>query len=401
MNSNAPIPENELARLIELAEFDLDYTNMDDQFKDLTKLAAKVAGTEISLINLLDHYSQWTIAEFGHSLGQGPREDSVCQYTILGSEPYEIKSLPNDERFKDKDYVTGDPNFHYYFGIPLRTEKGHNLGALCVLDTKEKQIDAEKIELLKIIAKEIVHRLSATKAIQELKGKVKDARDKQKRVAHDIRGPLGGIINLAEIISLQGDENKMEEVLEFISLIHKSGRSILDLADEILSSDRSDVPLKSSELNLLSLRDKLHELYALQAKNKGIDLSIDIDHKAEEVPFSKNKLIQITGNLISNALKFTPCDGKVSVELSLQVEKPHNILLITVRDSGIGLDAQSIEQILSGNAASTEGTTGEQGYGFGLALVKHLTESLKGKLAIESEPGKGAVFSVQLPQVKC
>jgi hypothetical protein len=58
---NPPIPKNEMERLIGLSEFDLDYSNLEDNFKDLTKLAAKVAGTNISLINLLDSFTQWTI----------------------------------------------------------------------------------------------------------------------------------------------------------------------------------------------------------------------------------------------------------------------------------------------------------------------------------------------------
>jgi signal transduction histidine kinase len=75
-------------------------------------------------------------------------------------------------------------------------------------------------------------------------------------------------------------------------------------------------------------------------------------------------------------------------------------LQIKVTDTGVGLDTATIGAILQGNISSTDGTMGEHGYGFGLALVKHLTEGLKGTLQIYSMPGKGATFEVNLPQSK-
>ena len=384
-------------RLFSLANFDVDYTSQQDSFKDLARLAAKVAGTEISLVNLIDSYTQWTVSNHGLSLEQMPREDSVCQYTIVSDGQFEVPDLTADSRFNDKFYVVDDPNLRYYFGVPLSTE-GYNLGALCVLDKDIKTLTPEKIELLKIIADEIVNRLKAFKAMDSLKNKLAEANETKKKVAHDIRGPLGGIIGLAEIISEQGRENQIDEVLEFINLIHKSGRSILELADEILSSDKAQA-LKSDEFNLMIFKDKLEKLYQPQAKNKNITFKVNVSAASAHTPFSKNKLLQITGNLISNAMKFTPKDGKVTVDLNLNVEKgKHNLLRIKVTDTGVGLDKQGIDNILNSNSSSTEGTGGEKGYGFGLALVKHLVDTLKGNIHIYSEPGQGATFEINLPQ---
>ncbi|WP_461451760.1 GAF domain-containing sensor histidine kinase [Mucilaginibacter sp.] len=392
------IPENELERILSLADFDLDYTNHQDSFKDLARLAAKVAGTDISLVNLIDTFTQWTVSNHGLDLDQMPREDSVCQYTIMEQDHFEVEDLSTDARFKDKFYVVDSPKLKYYYGIPLKNDDGYNLGALCVLDTETKEISPEKIELLKIIASEIVNRLKTFKAIDALKLKLDDATEKQKKVAHDIRGPLGGIIGLAQIISEQGKDNQIDEVLEFINLIYKSGRSILDLADEILNSDKPQA-VKSDEFNLLLFKDKLEKLYLPQAKNKNIIFKIKVSPASGSTPFSKNKLLQITGNLISNAMKFTPNGGEVIVDLNLKIKKGEaNLLRIKVTDTGIGIDKQTIRTILSGSAESTDGTGGEKGYGFGLTLVKHLIESLKGTLNIYSEPEQGATFEVNIPQ---
>ncbi|TWR27265.1 GAF domain-containing sensor histidine kinase [Mucilaginibacter achroorhodeus] len=393
-----PVPQNEMERVLELSDYDLDYTSFQDSFKDLAKLAAKVAGTNISLVNLIDSFTQWSITNHGLDIEQMPREESVCQYTIMGDSSFEIKDLTADDRFKDRFYVTGNPNVKYYFGVPLTTEEGRNIGALCVLDQDVKTLSPEKVELLKIIANEIVNRLRAHKVIVALRGKLKEANETKKKVAHDIRGPLGGIIGLAQVISEQGHENEIDEVLEFINLIQRSGRSLLELADEILTVEAPTRELKSDEFNLVVLKEKLEQLYMPQARTKGINFTINTSVNAATIPFSRNKLLQIIGNLISNAMKFTPKDGRIGVDLSLKQGETENILQVNVTDTGVGLSKDAIEKILSGNAKSTDGTGGEHGYGFGLALVKHLVESLKGNMRIYSEQGKGASFEILLPQ---
>ena len=97
MSSNiAPIPVNEMNRILNLYEFDLDYSNLENTFKDLTYLAAKICGTDISVFNLIDSYTQWSISSFGLDAGQTPREDSLCQYTILENDHFEVEDLSLD-----------------------------------------------------------------------------------------------------------------------------------------------------------------------------------------------------------------------------------------------------------------------------------------------------------------
>lgn len=389
----------ELKRIMDLSEFDLDYTGMEDNFKDLSRLAAKVAGTEISLINLIDSYTQWTIANYGFELEQMPREDSVCQYTIVSENSFEVKDLSADSRFSQKPYVIDEPLLKYYFGVQLRTSDGNNLGSLCVMDKREKDIGPEKTELLKIIADEIVNRLVTIKKITDLRMQLTDANQKVKILAHDIRGPLGGIITLTDIITNMGERNKMEEVLNYIKMIHHAGNSLLDLAVEIMNTDKDQSEqIQRNELNLTIFKDKLEKLFLLQAQNKQIDLRVQINPQNVSIPFIKNKLLQIVSNIISNAIKFTGPNGKIIVTLDLNVEQENeNVLTVSVQDTGKGIDSNEILEILSGGTQSTEGTNGERGYGFGLKMVKRLTESLNGNLQINSAIGEGSTFIVRIP----
>ena len=392
-----PIPENEMERIINLSDFNIDYSNFENNFKDLAKLAAKVAGTHISLVNLIDSYTQWTVSQHGLEIEQMPREDSVCQYTIVTPDHFEVTDLTKDERFKDKFYVTGDPFLRYYYGVPLRSD-GHNIGALCVLDRDEKSLTPEKVELLKIIAEEIVNRLKTLKYIESLRNTVSETKHTQNKVVHDIRGPIGGIMGLAQIIAEQGKENDLDEVLEFINLIYKSGKTILELADEILSADKKrNTSLKSHEMTLVTFKEKLEKLYMPQARSKNILFVVTTNRENEEIAFPQNKLLQIAGNLISNAIKFTPKFGDVVVNLDLSIADDTRQLKITIKDTGVGLDQAGIDAILSSSATSTTGTGGETGYGFGLELVKHLIKGMNGTFNITSEPGAGATFEVVLP----
>lgn len=396
-----PIPHNEDDRVWALTEFDIDYSDTSGLLKDLVELAAKIAGTKISLVNLIDTYTQWTVANFGLPLDQMKREDSVCQYTIVQDGGFEVKSLSTDERFKDKFFVVDDPKLEYYFGIPLATQDGYNLGALCVLDTTTKTLSPEKVELLKIVAKEVVNRLSTIKYIQNLKSKVVEVKENNKKIAHDIRGPLSGIIGLAQMVTEHGQSQKLDDILEIMKLIQRAGNSLLDLATEILNAEDQQARgvVKSEEFTLKAFKEKLEKLYTPQAANKQIDLSFQIKVGQEQKPIPQNKLLQIAGNLITNAIKFTDQNGSIKVDLNIHsITGSGQSLEIVVADSGIGLGAEDIDAILKGVKASSSGTTGEKGYGFGLSLVKRLIDELHGTLDIQSEIAKGTKFIVTLPQ---
>ncbi|MCU0399788.1 MAG: ATP-binding protein [Algoriphagus sp.] len=404
IGQNPPIPNNEMDRILALGEFDLDYLDLETSFSDLTKLAAKVAGTPISLINLIDSFTQWSVASFGIDLKQMPRDESVCQYTILEENVtgFEVRDLSADERFKDKFYVSGDPNLRYYFGVPLMIDAERAVGALCVLSDDYRDLSAEKKEMLEIISHEVVNRIKINYAIDSLKKKVHESKLVSQKVAHDIRGPIGGIIGLAEVIQSQGDQNKLEEVLSFITLIQKSGKSVLELADDILSQNLELGSLKKREpkdheFTLHTLQAKLDDMYKPQAVTKGLEFEVITKSPNAGIPFPKNKILQILGNLISNSIKFTPENGRVEVKLDLEIEEEDKNLRVKVTDSGVGLSNEKISEILTGGTSTTQGTSGEKGYGFGLNLVHHLIKSLNGTLAISSKLGEGAEFEVVIP----
>jgi K+-sensing histidine kinase KdpD len=392
-----PIPENELLRLISLSRLSFDYTNHIDEFKDLTQLAAKVAGTEMSLINIIDSFTQWSISSFGTKQGQVPREESVCQHTIMSKHPLEIQDFNLDERFNAKDFVKGSAGLSYYYGLPLEISEGINIGTLCLIDSKVKSLSPEKAELLALIAESVVKRIKCSSAVKILNSQLSECNESKRKAAHDIRGPLLGIIGLSELISVEDMAGDAPQQMSLINMIHDSSKSLLELAEDILS-DSNNLKPSDTKFNLRSFKDILERLYMPQALHKNVELKIHLNSEIDQVLYSKNELIQVAGNLVSNAIKFTPSGGKIEIELSFEKTSSDKLLKIQVSDNGIGMDTDLIKDVISGRNGTTLGTLGEKGYGYGLGLVIHLINSLKGKLNVASKKGEGTVFSLTISQ---
>ncbi|MTI88643.1 MAG: GAF domain-containing sensor histidine kinase [Balneolaceae bacterium] len=393
-----PEIKNEMSRVIELSKLDFDYTHLEEYLGELTQMAAKVSGAPISLINLIDRHTQWTVSSEGFDIEQMKREESVCQYTIAEDNDFEVDDLNEDERFKDKPYVSGGPELRYYYGIPLETPEGNKIGALCVFDPHVRKLSSEQKELLKLIAGEIVQRLLFIQKHEELKSSVQKVKSQHRKVSHDIRGPIGGLIGLADIIKAEAEEKKLGDILEMITLIREGGQSVLDLADEIMSEGVKKEEPGKVEFNCRNLCKKLSELYIPQAVNKGVGLEFDFPSTSDPIFFSKSKLVPIVGNLISNSIKFTPQGGKVGVELQIEKNEGNNknTLRVFVEDSGGAISETRIGEILeSGNPVSELGRSDEAG--FGLVLVRQLVEDMDGKIGVKPTEGAGPVFEIVVP----
>jgi len=385
----------ELQRVKSLSEFDLEYDKLQPEFENLTRLAASIAGTDISLVNLIDSYTQWSVSHFGMAVIQMPREESVCNYTIQQEDYFEVRRLDLDERFMEMDFVTGEKGLKYYMGLPLTTKSGDRIGVLCVVDKDEKHLSEEKIDQLKIIAQEIVELLQLKKELYKTRKQVNDAIQTKNKIVHDIRGPLNGIIGLTELAL--DEESNPEETLEFMQMIQEAGINMRELTEDILNEAENSTEFKNNYFTPSTFALRLEALYAPQARYKDVKLSFLFNEEIEGFHFSSKKLLQIAGNLISNAIKFTDKGGEVLVNLDIDTKMPEQKLLIEVNDSGIGITFERLEELRTGTPVSTDGTLGEKGFGLGLNLVSDLVHSLNGTMNISSKIGAGTNIKVEIP----
>ncbi len=382
----------EYQRIKKLSELDLDYRNLQEEFQSLVELAAHIAGTNISLINLIDNHSQWTVSSYNFELFEIDREESICQYTIQSENAMEVQHLDKDTRFKYKPYVKED-GFKYYLGFPLMVETGESIGALCVIDYQEKNISEEKKKLLRLVADEIVKKLENKMKLDVLQDQLDRAIVQRNQIAHDVRGPIGGILGLA--LSAENETLEQSEFDLYLEMIKSSAAKLLDLTDDIL--ERQKEQLKENYFTLSEFKKHLEDLYALPAFNKKIDFVVVFNKEKNHYSFPRKKLLPIAGNIIANAIKFTEPEGKIAVNLDIIDAKDNVSLLIEVKDNGKGIPKEKLQNLRKTGVLSERGTNDEKGYGLGLQLVIEMVESMKGMLTIQSEENKGTTVKITIP----
>lgn len=163
----ANLPESELKRQEILRSLRVLDTPRENIFDDITKLAAKICGTPISLISLVDSNRQWFKSVHGLDFSETLRELSFCSHTILEEDFFEVPDATRDPRFATNPFVTGEPNIAYYAGIPLRCRQGYNIGSLCVIDHRPRKLSLDQIEMLQSLARQVIHLFEAYSHLRE------------------------------------------------------------------------------------------------------------------------------------------------------------------------------------------------------------------------------------------
>ena len=168
MNMAAPIPVNEAERLEALRSYGILDTHPEEEFDAITRMAARLCGTPIALISLVDVARQWFKSKVGLDVTETPREVAFCAHAILQQEPLVVPDAQDDPRFSENPLVTSDPNVRFYCGIPLTSEKGLGLGSLCVIDKKPRRLTAEQMEDLQVLGQAVVTKLQLRRTLNLL-----------------------------------------------------------------------------------------------------------------------------------------------------------------------------------------------------------------------------------------
>jgi PAS domain S-box-containing protein len=160
----APLkPLNEKERLEKLLSYQILDTDPERVFDNITKLAAKICGTRIALISLIDDERQWFKSSYGLEAKETPREISYCGHAIHSDEPFIIEDATKDQRFYDNPLLLNQPNVRFYTGIPLVTNDQFRLGTLCVIDSEPRKLTLDQISQLKELASIVLETLETRK----------------------------------------------------------------------------------------------------------------------------------------------------------------------------------------------------------------------------------------------
>ncbi len=215
-------------------------------------------------------------------------------------------------------------------------------------------------------------------------------------ISHDLRSPLGGLMQILEILTESYDTLEEAEKLEIINEAADTSRNTFALMENLLEWSRiqtGKILYEPVKMEILPVIKNLESLYNQNLKNKAITCRIDIEPGISV--FADVKMTQtILRNLISNAIKFTKPSGTVSVT----AESNAGYVTIKVIDIGVGIDEKDIDKLFRADIShSTKGTAKESGTGLGLILCKELVEKQGGKIWVESKKDQETTFYFTLP----
>jgi signal transduction histidine kinase/DNA-binding response OmpR family regulator/CHASE3 domain sensor protein len=215
-------------------------------------------------------------------------------------------------------------------------------------------------------------------------------------MSHELRTPLNSILLLSKLMSENQDLDK--EYIEYAEVIQSSGQGLLGLIDEILDLSKIEagkMKLEFAEVHLAEVATDMRSLFAPLAKNKQLNLIIELDEDLKSMETDKMRLEQVLKNLLSNAIKFTE---QGEVRLTINLDKEAQRIDFKVTDTGIGIPADK-QSLIFEAFQQADGSTRRRfgGTGLGLSISRELSKLLGGEIELTSKENIGSEFTLSLP----
>ena len=295
-----------------------------------------------------------------------------------------IEQLKNEKKFIDIPVIMCT-------GIMTTSKNLETALKVGAVDYIRKPID--KIELIARIKANLhlAEKYKEIKNINELKDKIISV------ISHDLRGPVGTIKAFADLITEDDFKDDQEMVIDIINKIGKQSNSVFNTLENLLSwayTHRNTITNNAQKQPLInSIKDNIQLLEEIAAKKKIIIVN-QVDENINAT-FDLDLISTVVRNLLTNAIKFTSINGKITINAK-EEESYHTV---SITDTGVGISPERINTIFDKALyETTYGTKSEKGLGLGIKICQDFVERHKGKLWVESELGKGSIFYFSIPK---
>lgn len=424
--------EQQLERLKALREIDQAIASTFDVRMSLEILfsrARKLLAVDAATVLLLNPVK----LTLEYAAGIGFRTNAVQNASVKFGRDYagkvaqeqRIIQIPNLADKPDDFLLTGflkEEQFVSYHGAPLIV-KGKVLGVLEVFNRSFIERDQDWLNFFSTLAGqaaiaidsaqlfenlersniELEHRvvertteLNRTNAELERANRAKD--EFLANMSHELRTPLNSILGLSESLLEQTRDPLTDRQQRSLKFIESSGRHLLDLINDILDLSKIEAGMLDYYPQIIRLDDLCHASLAFvksQALKKSIALIDNNEAAVTNISADPRRLKQILVNLLTNAIKFTPDNGQVTLEVRTDPEQ--ELVQFSVIDTGIGIAPDDLARLFTPFVQVDSSLNRQhEGTGLGLALVQKLTDLHGGSVQVESEVGKGSRFTINL-----
>jgi signal transduction histidine kinase len=389
------IPSNEEQRLAELQSYKIVYSLPEQDYDDITALAAMICETPVSLISFVDEKNQVFKSHHGLDLESTPRKQAFCAHAILSpDELFEVNDARIDPRFSDNPLVVAYPEVIFYAGAPLVTSGGQALGALCVIDHKPRQLNSEQKFALQALSRQVIKLLETRRKnfeLDQLRERLEtsnqDLQEFAHKVSHDLREPLRMVKSfIGRLQARYSDtfDDRANQYMKFV--VDGANRMDLLIGDLLKYAEMDETDLKIEKVDTNEcVRQCVELLIAQDDPRKPI---IEFEN-LPMINASFASIRQLFQNLLANALKYT-APGVCPV-INIACIDTGNSWEFSVADNGIGIEPEYRDIVFSLFSRLHSGST-YSGSGVGLATCKKIVERLGGRIWITDNAPNGTIF---------
>ncbi len=335
-----------------------------------------------------------------------PDRGSAVGRAVLDRRPVHIPDVLADPEYTRLD-IAESGGYRTVLAVPM-LRAGEPIGVIILTRTKEVRPFTDKqVEVVTTFADQAVIAIENVRLFHEIQDKSRQLEIANKHksdflanMSHELRTPLNAIIGFSEMLLARmfGETNAKQE--EFLRDIHSSGEHLLSLINDILDLSKIEAGRMELNLKVIDPAETLENTVMLvkeRAARRGITVKLEVDEALDKWVADERKIRQIMLNLLSNALKFTPEGGQISVKAAREGSN----MAVAVSDTGIGIKPEDQALIFEEfQQAGSDYTKKAEGTGLGLALTRKFVELHGGTIRVESAEGKGSTFTFTLPQMQ-
>lgn len=394
--------ERQVGALLQSSHAVSSTLSLSDVLRRLAESTARALSVRRASIRLLDETGERLpmVAAFGLSQAYQKKGEVLLSRSPLDREAISgnavvVADATTDPRIQYPKEVMAE-GIGSILVVPI-IGRDTPLGVLRVYSDQPDRFTPEDIDFAMAVASQGAVALENALAHESLQ-KADQARTQFVRtVTHELRAPVGGAQSLLRVMvgGMAGEVSQQQR--EILSRVESRLEALMELVDDLLALAASKTVEFQEPLKPLALQPILQREIGLrseEAKEKGIRLEYEAPAEEMIVRATPDGLAQVFGNLIGNAVKYTPQGGRVSVSMAQQTSAAS----VRVADTGIGIpEADMVHLWEEFYRASNARRSGIVGTGLGLSIVKHLVQTFDGLIGVQSTEGKGTTFTVTLP----